>query len=286
MSKMFGRIIKVSINNQITFSNDDLEIRFEVPFDDDPKPNDSKIQIFNLSSNTLNRIKKNEVCTLQAGYKGDYGILSSGKITRIYTEEDGVDKITTIFVREGEDLSHKKITSKYADPAEKYKEGKKKGQSKEQAMKISFKKGTDAKTIIQKLCSALEIKLAQLELPKNVIYPKGLVVTGNLENKLEEVVKDCKASLYYRRGKMVIRSILLGTDERFVLNENTGLMGSPERFDDDSGKGYKVKCLLQHRITTASIIQVESRTTNGKYRARKGIHICNGNEFLTDVEVI
>ena len=283
-NKLFGRVIKVTIKGKsiATYTNDDLEIRFSVPFDDDPKPNASKVEIYNLSKDSIHRIKRGYTCTIQAGYKGDYGVLVSGKIASALTKHEGVDKITTINVIEGEDYSKVKVTAKNADPAEKNKKGK----LKKQEMKITFKKGTKASTIIKKLCSILGIKLSVMRLPKDVVYKKGYTVTSEILDDIEEIVQDCGASMYYRRGKMVIRSIKDGTDEKFTLSEETGLIAPPEPFEEDGVRGYKVKCLLQHRITTASIIMIDSSTVKGKYRVKKGQHTADSSDFLTEIEAI
>lgn len=298
-NNLFGRVIKVTVKGKLTttFSNDTLEIRFNNTFDDDPKPNETKVDIYNLSKDSIHRIFKNDICTLQAGYRSDYGVIASGRISSILTKKDGVDKITTITFIEGEDYSHKKVTAANADPAKtkmvkkrvkvngKYKTITEKKTMK-QALKITFKPGTTGKTIITRLCGVLGIKIAEFKLPKNKVYKKGYVVSGLIENNLEEVVRDCGASMYYRRGKMVIRSIKEGNDEKFTIEESTGLIESPEPFDDESGKGYKVKCLLQHRITTASIVKIKSHTANGKFRVRSGKHYYDGNDFVSEVEVI
>ncbi|MED5041479.1 hypothetical protein P9848_05645 [Geobacillus stearothermophilus] len=270
-NQLFGRVIRVKTNG-LTFTNDNLEIRFTVPFDDDPKPNVSKIEIFNLSNDTINRIKRGATCTIEAGYRGDVGVIAIGKITSVLTRREGVDKITTITVMEGDDYSRIKVD--------------KKNSTDKKSLKITFKKGTEASVIIKRLCSVLGIKLAYMKLPKDVVYKNGYTVTGLILNNLEEVVRDCGASMYYRRGQMVIRSIKEGTDERFILKEDTGLIESPEPFEEEGIKGYKVKCLLQHRITTASIIEIQSKTAKGKYRARKGEHRADGNDFITEFEVI
>lgn len=264
-NKLFGRVIKVHIEGdyKADFSGDDFHIEFEVPFDDDEKPNQIFISICNLSSSSIHRIKKGASVTLQAGYKSDYGVLAKGSISRVLTNRDGVNKKTTIYMLEGGDLSKKKTKDK-----------------------ITFKAGTKADVIIKRLVSLLGIKLVELKLPKNVVYKKGYTVTGNIENNLVEVVKDCGAAMYNRRGGRVIRSIKEGTDERFVLQESTGLISSPEAFEEENLKGYNVKSLLQHRITTASIIELKSKTANGKYRAKNGKHICNGSDFQTEVQVI
>lgn len=264
--KLFGRVIRVKVGS-LTFTNDNLEIRFSVPFDDDPKPNVSKVEIFNLSNDTINRIKRGDTCTIEAGYRGDVGVIAKGKITSVLTNRDGVDKVTTIQVIEGDDYSRIKTSDK-------------------KLKKITFKKGTKASVIIKRLCDVLGIKLAVMKLPKDIVYKNGYSVTGLILNNLEEVVRDCGASMYYRRGQLVIRSIKEGTDERFTLSSDTGLIESPEPFEEEVIKGYKVRCLLQHRITTASIIDVNSQPAKGKYRVRKGEHRADGNDFITEIEVI
>lgn len=292
-NRLFGRVKRVTFSSgsyTATYSNegdDALEIRFEVPFDDDSKPNETKIEIYNLSKDSVSRIKRGVACTLQAGYKGDVGVIASGMITRALTRSEGVDKITTIYVLEGDDFSRVKVTPKTADPAEKYTSGSKKGQSKTQKMQISFKANTKASIIINKLISVLGIKLAATpKLTRDKVYKKGYVVTGLILNNLEEVVRDCGSIIYYRRGRLVIRPLKEGFDERFRLEEGSGLLGSPEPFEDDSRKGYNVKCLLQHRVTVASIIEIRSKTANGTYRAIKGKHVATGSDFYTEFEVI
>jgi len=273
-SQLFGRVIKVHIEGdyKADFSNENLHIEFEVPFDDDPAPNQITVSIFNLSSASINHIKKDSTLILQAGYKSDYGILSQGKISSVLTKHDGVDKITTIYMTEGQDYSDVKVTTATS--------------TNKTSLEIAFAKGTKADAIIKRLVSALGIRLGEMKLPKNISYPSGYTVTGNILNNLEEIVKDCGASIYYRKGTLIIRSIKEGTDEQFTLEEATGLIGSPDPFEEDDYKGYTVNSLLQHRISTASIIEIKSQTANGSYRAKKGKHVASGSDFKTDVTVI
>ncbi|MED4455898.1 phage protein [Metabacillus fastidiosus] len=295
-SLLYGRIIKVHIGDDsgtLQFTNDLFEIRFEVPFDHDSKPNVSTVQIFNLTKDTINKIKKDKNITVIAGYAGDYGVLVEGKITRALTKYEGVDKITTITFKEGTDYSGVKVTSETADPAEKYYVKKRiKGKTakveknRKQTMQITFAKGVTGKQIITRLTGILGIKPTEISLPKDKVYKTGYKVTGKIEDSLLTVVKDCGARMYWRRGKMVIRSIEAGNDERFELSEETGLIETPSEFEDDEGKGYTVRCLLQHRITIASIIDIKSSSANGKFRARAGKHYCDGTDFATDFEVI
>lgn len=293
---LYGRVIKVTIeasSGNLAFINDELEVRFEINFDDDEKPNLNTIHVYNLSKTTINKIKKNQNITVYAGYKRDFGILNEGKVANVLTKYDGSDKVTTITFKEGKDYTGIKVTSAIADPAQKYYVKKRiKGKTvkvakyRKQTLQITFKSGTTAKQIITKLTNILGIKLAEFNLPRDKVYKSGYKVTGQIENNLARVVKDCGASMYWRRGKMIIRSIEVGNDERFILSEETGLIEPPEPFEDDDQQGYIVRCLLQHRITVASIIQIKSSTCNGKFRVRGGKHYYDGSDFLTEFEVI
>lgn len=292
----WGRKIKIEVGGG-TFTNDELEVRFEVAFDDDAIPNQSKVQIYNLSKSTIAQLKRGDQVTIQAGYGEDIGVVESGKVDKVLTKKDGVDKITTIYVIAGDDFSTVKVDETNADPGSirYHKEGAFAGQVVEGALDISFKPGTDGMTIIKRVTSALGMKLGgPIILKKNMIYKKGYVITKLILNNLEEVVRDCGSVLYHRKGKLIIRPIDEGTDEQFLLSEETGLIQSPSDFErtDSKGtekrtiRGYTVKCLLQHRITTASIIEIKSSTANGKYRAIKGKHIADKDNFHTEFECI
>lgn len=314
---LFGRVIKVKISSKtsvMTFDYDDLEIRFDVKFDDNIKPNISTLSIYNLTKSTISKIKKNANVTINAGYRGDVGLLIEGKITSVKTKHESVDKVTTIRFKEGTDYSGIKVDAKMADAPKKYfvnkrvklktpvktttvgKNGRKYTSTRttktikvarwrKQTLNITFAKGTKASTIIKKLAGLLDMKLSKMVLPRDKVYKKGFKVTGKIESKLETVVKDCGASLYWRKGKPVIRSIHTGDDERFTLKSSTGLLEVSD-YDDDDDEGYSVRCLLQHRISVASIITLESNIANAKVRVKSGHHVFDGNDFVTEFEAI
>lgn len=284
----FGRIVRVTVG-RVTFSSEDLEIRFDVPFDDDTKPNESRVDIYNLSPNTLSQLKKGESASIQAGYNGDIGIIANGKVRSVVTKKDGVDKITSIFILEGDDFTRIKVTVDTADKSsiKRYREGVKKGQVVEESLSIGFKPGTKASTIINRLVGVLGIKLGgPIVLKKDVVYKKGYVVTRLILNNLEEVVRDCGSIMYHRRGNLMIRPIDVGIDENFIAESATGLIGTPSQFDEDGEKGYVVKMLLQHRVTTCSIIEVKSKSAKGKYRAIKGRHIKDKDDFYSEFKIV
>jgi hypothetical protein len=291
----YKRVVKIQIGQRV-ITNDELEIRFESPFDNDVKPNESKIEIYNLSETTIAQFKRGQTATIQAGYDGDIGVIASGKVSSVITKWEKVDKITTVRFIEGEDFTTVKVSVENADKSSiKYKTGVQAGQVSEGALSIGFKPNTDGLTIIKRLVAVLGIKLgAPIVLKENVRYKKGYVVTQLIMNNLEEVVRDCGAIMYHRRGKLIIRTLESGFDENFTIEEDTGLLSTPSQFEetDKKGsydvlmKGYKLRTLLQHRITTCSIVNIKSKSANGKYRAYKGIHVLDANDYYTEINVV
>ena len=51
-------------------------------------------------------------------------------------------------------------------------------------------------------------------------------------------------------------------------------------------KGFDVEMLLQHRMQTASIVELDSKNYSGKFRVREGSHSYSGTDFKTTVKII
>ena len=268
--QLFNRRTEVTVDNGTevaTFvssnSVSSLAINFDSEFTDEPTPCMTTITIFNLSENSRKKIKKGAKVVLKAGYVGDIGVISEGKINKIYPiNYDGTTKETTFSFIEGTDYSEKSD------------------------VEMTFGKGTYASSIISRIASKAGIPIAKVELSKNKLYSKGYTADGNPLNTLQEIVEACNSSMYFRRGKLIIRDIKKGDDERFVLEQKTGLISYPQRFEEDDGSGWQVRSLLQHRIATASIIELKSKYAKGTFRVRNGTHSSNGSTFETSCEVV
>ncbi|KOP82012.1 hypothetical protein AMS60_05650 [Bacillus sp. FJAT-21945] len=261
----FMRFAEVKTGS-VKINRKDLTLEFDVPFDDDMEPNESVISVYNLSRNTINQLKGKEKITLNAGYKQDHGVLLSGYISKVETKNNKPDLVTTIYVLDAKPFDTKKTVKK------------------------NYKKGIKASFVLNDLTASLGLKVGVLKLPKDKVYAKGYSVNGETIEALNKIANDCGASVYINKGQVYIRSLKEGDDSRFKLTSDTGLIDSPEPFEEDINgkiiKGFKVKCLLQYRLTTASIVEIDSKTAKGKYRVKKGRHYWNGNSFYTEMEVI
>ncbi len=264
--KYYGRKTRVDIDN-FSMSADDLTIHFDVPFDDEPEPNEAKVDLYNLNSDTLNRMRKGQQLTVNAGYTEDEGVILGGFISKMLTNYESVDKVTSISVLDGQKMDSKKTES------------------------MSFKKNIRGSQILNKLIPVLGLPVAVLSLPEDKTYPKGYTADGEVTSTILEVAQDCGASFYIKKGQVYIRPLTEGDDMSFTLSPDTGLIGTPSPFEEEGANGetvtgYKVKCLLQHRISTAAIIHIKSKYVSGQFRVKRGRHRSQDQDFITEMDVI
>lgn len=258
MAKYWMQKAEIIVANK-KFTNDDFEIDFNVTFDDNPEPNISEVTIYNLSDNTITQLKKGANLILNAGYEGDVGTILLGSIEKQETGWEGVDKVTKLTVGEGSEQWLKAYVNK------------------------SYAPGITSKAILTDLAGMFGMELGELNLVKNLTYARGRSVSGMLQSVIRQVVAETGSKFHISQGKILIRPWDAGTETGFFLTSSTGLIESPQTFEQEGKTGYKVKMLLNHRITVDSILQIESKTANGIFRVRKGTHT---GDFITEVEVV
>jgi hypothetical protein len=289
MSNFWGRKVEfITGNRKIT---NDLDIEFDIPFDDGPEINIAEVKIYNLSSNTINDIKNKADVTINAGYTGDIGVILTGIIKSVKTVWEGVDKVTTVTISDSNDSWLTKDFNK------------------------TYKKDITAKQILTDLIKASGLKLGKLSLPTNKIYKGGKTVKDKIGKAIADIVPDCNAKMHITRKTIYISGRNEGTETSILIDKESGLIETPEPFSKEEQykvnktvvsnvkkgnktvkkietkeenktrklSGYKVKMLLNYRIKTDSIIHIASKTANGKFRVASGTH--NGSEFITEVEV-
>jgi len=275
MNELFKREIELTVGSK-SFASDDFTIYFDVPFSDSEEPNIGEINIYNLKDSTINEIKKTSNVILNAGYEGDVGAILLGEVKKSFAEWDSVDKITTIDALDGSERW-------LSEP-----------------VKRTYKPGITAEQVLNDLLNATGLEIGAFSLPDNKVYHGGKTVNGRLSNAIASIVRDCGAKTHVNRGKIFIRPRSDGDSIGFVLNKERGLISSPTPTEkevktggkDQNGmpiretvKGWDVKCLLNHRITTDSILIIESKTANGTFRVESGVHKHDGRDFVTEMEV-
>lgn len=268
MEGLYGHKVRIKTGG-MTFKNEALDMQFSVPFDDDTEANEAEITIYNLTRDTREKLKKDNKITIEAGYHTDTGVIFSGYITKRKTKHDGVDIVTTLYAIDSRALKERKIKSK------------------------SYKKGVKASTILKDLVSMIKMPVGAFKIRRDYTYKDSVTVEGELMDSIKKYAQVCGVSTYVNKGKIYVRSLKEGDNIKFTVESSTGLL-SVEEFDEevtaekykDKIKGYKLSMLLQHRITTASIIKLHSQDVKGTYRVRSGEHTFDGTDMLTEIEVV
>lgn len=246
------------------FTLDKFEIDFRVPFSTKEEPDISEIKIYNLSDGTIASIAAKEYVILNAGYKGDVGNILSGKIENISTEWQGVDKVTEIKVSDG--------GFEWRDTR----------------IQKTYQADSTASYIMNDLAAMTGLEIAEISPKEDMTYKRGKSISGSVETALRQLVKDTDSKMYIDKGRLYIRDEDKGTETGFLLISDTGLIGSPEKIEEENEQKekvikYKVKSMLNHKISTDSIIQIKSRAVNGTYRVESGVHTGN---FETEMVVV
>lgn len=255
------REVKLFVGNlQFTFPA--FTIYFRVNFGDDPSANDAEIDIYNLSEGTINRIKKGLPIILNAGYQGDVGVIFLGGVTNVTTKRNRTDKITTITATDANDAWNTL------------------------PFKKTYKAGTKASQIMKDIITMSGLEIGAFELPNDITYLRPRTFNTTLPNAVKQVATDGGAKAHITKGKIFIRDPKQGDDIGFLLNVERGLIGTPERFESEEEDGYTVTSLLNYRMTTDSVMRIQSSTANGRFRAKKGTHTGSSREFYTKMEVV
>lgn len=263
MNKKFARVIEVTIEGK-TLTNDDIDIDFMYDFDDELENNVSEINLWNVNNDTINRINKGSEIVLKAGYKGDVGVILVGKVGDMEVNYYDVDKELKLYVSDGVNLWGRWISKTY--------------------------RSMMADEIIRDLLSIVGLSIGQIALTNNRSY-NNLVVNCSLEEVLKNIAHNTNSKFYIKNGMGYFVSKEYADKEIVVLNRYSGLLNSPTKQtidvgEDDNRKsldGWKIDCLLEHRITVGSRVSVQSKTANGMFRVVKGKH---DSSFTTSMEVL
>lgn len=266
---MFGRAAIIKSGN-VTINSNELDFEFTVNFDDDMEANEAEIIVYNLSKTTIQALNSKQAITITAGYGNDTGVIFTGDIVKVKTKHEETDKVTTITAFDFDSGTGEDITEK------------------------TYKKGTKASYILKDLLNYIKLPIAVFEPLRDHVYKDEQKIDGEIWEAIKTYAEVCGISVYINKGKVYARHLTIGDNINFTVEESTGLIGSPEEFEEqrtaedytDIIKGYNFSMLLQHRMTTAAIINLKSVNASGKFRVRSGKHIWNEDEAITELEVI
>jgi len=262
LADLFGRSGEIIIGS-LKFDYNEYDYEFIIEFDNDSEPNTGEVRIYNLSQDTISKITKDTAIIVNAGYQNDTGTIFAGNIDEVIIERNDIDEIVKLNVGDATDRWLNTKVNK------------------------SYKAGIKASQILNDITSLFGLEIGQISLTNDIVYKGGKVVSGSLSQTIKSIVNDCDSKFTIVNGTIIISTKGYGRTTAVVLNSDTGLVESPTRLEQKTNDAeYKVRALLQNKVTTDSIIKVESSTLNGLCRVIRGKHIGNDNDYITEMEVI
>lgn len=263
----FGAVIETE-NTRL--STDTVDFEYDISFDDDFVPNEAEIRIYNLSEQTISNFKEDNDITITAGYGDDVGIICKGVISNVKTEPDGVDKVTIINVIDSLGIS-----------------GAGEGE-------MSFSEGTSASTILKALLDRAGLPIEVFNIGRDYTYNKSVTVSGTLGEEIKKYAEVCGDSVWVNKQRIYCRPLLDGDNIHFTVSAATGMIDSPKYFlektkseiYEDRTSGYDITMLAQHRMTTAAIVDVDSKYASGAFRVKSGTHTYDGLSATTEIHAV
>lgn len=241
-----------------------LDIDLDINFSDGKDPDVSEVIIYNLSDDSINQIKKDGYCIVNAGYKhmGNKGNVLSGDIEEVTTTWQGLDKLTKIKVTDGGKSWRNSWISK------------------------TYKENTKASLIMRDIVNIMGYEIVEIKPKNDRVYKLGKAINGYCSDVLKILVKDTESKMFVNKNRITIRDQEKGTKTDFVLSPVTGLVGSPTMNRDNTGDKkekitWEVRSLLNPKIETDSLIMIKSKVLDGKYRVIKGKHTKDFETVIT-----
>lgn len=247
-----------------------FDFEFDVPFDDDTVANEAEFVVYNLSNSTINKFKVGNTIRLTAGYGNDTGIIFEGYISKVKTDNEGVERITTIYALDDVKYTPQMMNEK------------------------TYGKGTKASTILRDLLGRLNLPIEVFKTNRDFTYDSETKIDGSIVESIKEYSEVCGVSTYIYKQRIYCRPIMDGDNLHFNISANTGMIGSPEPFEEEKNNekytdkvyGFNITMILQHRLTTAGIVKVNSINHSGEYRVISGTHSYDGLSATTEFKCI
>ncbi|EPR6388085.1 phage protein [Providencia stuartii] len=232
--KQFGRQLKLVIGNtKESLEITNLRVTFEVKKTLTPEPNPAVIRIYNLNASHRNLLTSKEFnrASLSVGYE-ELRQIYAGDIVEANTIRDGEDFITELICGDG----FKAYTSSMVNK--------------------TLSAGKSDAEILRENTQAMGVETGVIDLPKDRQLPRGKVMFGDPRELLHKIAKNNNAQWSIQDGQMTVlpKDKVLADNEGFVLSQETGLIGSPEKTD----KGLQLTCLCNPALRIGGFVRVQS----------------------------
>lgn len=227
----------------------DFHVTFEVRQEDEESPNNARITVENLSSDTVQAVQ-NEYSrvVLQAGYwNAPFGVIFDGQIKQFHKgRSDAKTTFLDILAADG-DMAYNYAT-----------------------LRQSLAAGSTPEQRVQAVVAAMAphgVQAGEVKIPgTGGILPRGKVLFGLAKAAMRQIVRDRGATWNISDGKVNVTPLDgYQEGEAVVLTRDTGLIGRPEQTEG----GLRARCLINPRIRVGGLVKIDNASVNQTSQAQR-----------------
>jgi len=238
----------------------DLKIEFSGIFDSDEESNKFTLNMYNLSNDTISKINKGLLISVNAGYNNNIGNILTGIIKKVETNKSNVNIITEIEIQGSSNNWMNAVISK------------------------TFTETVKASEILKNITSLVGMEIGKFSLKNDTVYQNGYTVFGRLKEAIKSVVENSGSKLIINNGKIdIISKNNENSGMGFLLNSGTGLIETPKKVNEiDNDAEYSIQMLMNWHIRPYSVINVNSSVVNGLFFVLRGQY---NTDFTISAEI-
>ena len=249
----YGTIVQSS-NVGPTLPPSPLKIRFEIDKNMyGTSPNHSKVELFNLATQTRQNIKKGYLVQLQAGYNNLIGTIFTGNVFISKSDRNGPDIITSLECLDGGS------TIVYA------------------RLDKSYGAGTTLVQILNDVAQAMSVATSYnpvgvnagvaVGIP-NIVFNNGFHAIGPCKDTLTKLLKRTGLEWTVQDGNLnIIPKTNYDGNTAIVVSSQTGMIGVPSQNEYFT----QFTALLNPQLVPGALVQLisENEALNGFYKIRR-----------------
>ena len=242
------------IGNIRNVVDDVLHVSFSVEKCDVESPNTGKIQVWNLSNESLAILdQKDCLVELKAGYNRNDALILVGNVTSVTTTPENADRMTEIAVMDG------------------------RAELRDTVVSLSLNGPVNCRDLYERVAGMMGLPIVFAQDLMFSVIPNGFAYVGKAKGVLQKIAEYCGHS--WTIQNQIIQVTWPGralNPMGFLLNYDTGLVSIPKRITigsssdkKESQTGWEVEYFLNGAIGVNDVIQLQSSTANGYYRVYK-----------------
>ena len=253
-----------------------LRVSFSVTKGDYSSPNHAEISVYNLSDETIAKVRHDyKEVILSAGYSDKLGLIFRGDIRRFWIggqwgieyDKTPTDKILTLSCLDGDSALKKSFLCK------------------------SISAGSTFETTLKECEDVLEEngigRGIKSNLPPGEALPRGKAFFGSVSNCLSSFSRNTDSTWSIQDGRLfVLSQNKISKSEEMVFSPEHGLIGNPKRGD----RMVEFSTLLENRISVHDNVRIKG--VQGIYEITGRVVTIqhkgdtHGNEWITNIKAV